>query len=895
MNTSLLPKLKLPNWLLATVFIANGAIICCVYILAKKTNSEHLLILIALTLIGILFLTIHYWVQTQKKQFISDYNSEIEKFALIQHFENLIRYANDIILFTDDQNRILEANDRALEVYGYSREEILLFPIENLFAPRLNNPALEWYSNLKKEGSFLGEAIHICKDASILPVEISARTIILEERVFCQAIIRDITERKVAENALKEREQMLQNQNEEYYALNREFGAICEELSEQNEKLELLNEQLSISENQFRLFMDNFPGGAYIKDSDTRLLYANKSFEIQMGYTLEVMKGKTNSELLAPDKALETDTKDQNVFKTGQLVVEEIENLFKKGNLYLTTNFLIPQPKDQPLLGGIILDLTETRRLEKEVSKLTRAVEQSPVSIVITNTQGDIEYVNPKFTETTGYTLMEALGKNPRILKSDELSTDKYKDLWEIILSGKEWKGEFHNRKKNGELFWENATICPIFDKNGKITHFLAVKEDITKQKQAEKELEENQIKLKNQNEELQKSSARIQEINKELMIAKEKAIESDNLKSAFLANLSHEIRTPMNGIIGFSEMLAMDNLPSEKRRHYTDVIINSTNQLLSIVNDILDLSKIETGQISLSREHIKINKLLIELLSLFKPKADGKNISLIVKKGLDDDKCTIVSDKLRLYQILSNLIGNAVKFTKQGKVTFGYELNGSYLQFFVEDTGIGIPSEYQHRLFGRFQQASSEISRNYGGTGLGLAISKSLVELLKGKIWFTSEQNIGSTFYFTIPFIQIDSIVPGEITKPNETKNIENPITVLLVEDEEINYIFIKEVFDGQPVKLIYASNGIEAIELCKLHAEIDIILMDIKMPLMNGYEATHQIKQFRPHVPIIALTAYAMKEDKEKILSEGLTDYLSKPVKTSDLIKCIKKNLRH
>jgi PAS domain S-box-containing protein len=530
-------------------------------------------------------------------------------------------------------------------------------------------------------------------------------------------------------------------------------------------------------------------------------------------------------------------------------------------------------------------------------------VEQSPVSIVITDINGDIEYINPKFTEITGYSFQEAVGSNPRLLKSKGYPTEVYKNLWETITVGKDWKGEFLNMKKNGEQYWENASISPVFDKNGKITNYIALTEDITKQKLAEQLLEENQQALKRQNqeyiqlnEELQKSNSKIQEINKELMIAKEKAVESDKLKSAFLANLSHEIRTPMNGIIGFSEMLAMDNLLPEKRKHYAEVIITSTNQLLSIVNDILDLSKIETGQIALIKEQVKINKLLIELLSFFKPKTDEKGIKLSITKGLPDDKCTIICDKIRLNQILNNLTSNAIKFTKHGKVSFGYELKENFLQFFIADSGIGIPEEYQHRLFGRFQQANVEISRQYGGTGLGLAISKSLVELLGGKIWFNSTPGVGSTFFFTIPYIVANNDVtqkPSVIPDKTTDKVIEKPITLLLVEDEEINNKYITEIFDGLPVKLIYGSNGVEAVEFCKLHPEIDIILMDIKMPIMNGYEATKQIRQFRPNLPIIALTAYAMKEDKNLALAEGCNDYLAKPVKANDLIQCILKNL--
>jgi PAS domain S-box-containing protein len=871
------------------------------YIIKISTATKTIELILFIFLFLILAISGFAWYQTQKKILKKVYNSEVEKFALIKHFEDIIRYANDIILFIDEKYRVIEANDRALEVYQYLRAEMLLFPAENLFSPEYKENTQNWFETLRKEGAFFGESVHVNKNGDTFPVEISARTIILEEQVFYQTIIRNITERKVAEKKILEREEELKRQNQEYSLLNAEFGSLCEELSEQNEKLEMLNEKLSVSENRFRLFMDNFPGVAIIKDSQNKLLFGNFSFESQMKKPLDTLLGKTNEELFPKNVADIIEMGDQKVFSYNNGFVEEVSDIFKKDSKNLISRFIIPQINNKPLIGTIILDITETRLLEAEVTKFKRIVEQSPVSIVITNTNGIIEYVNKKFTEITGYTKEEAIGQNPSILKSGRMKEDDYKILWDNILSNKEWKGQFLNKKKNGELFWENASIFPLFEKDKQVTHFIGLKEDITKQKKDEEKLEENQLELQKQNEklqklneELQKSSVRIQEINSELMNAKDRAIESDKLKSAFLANLSHEIRTPMNGIIGFSEMLALENITPEKRKHYIEVIISSTNQLLSIVNDILDLSKIETGQISLAKEQININKLLIELLSFFKPKTDAKKIGFEIEKGLPDEKCILFSDKIRLFQVLSNLIGNAIKFTKEGIVKVGYRLIDDNLEFFVEDTGIGIAQEYQHRLFGRFMQANSEITKNYGGTGLGLAISKSLVELLGGKIWFSSELGSGTVFKFTLPYNPSPKINNQSISLENFPSVISNKTIILLAEDEEINHIFIKEVFDGQPVDLIFAENGLEAVELCKLHPEIDIILMDLKMPLMSGFEATQQIKNFRPDLPIIALTAYAMKEDKETALEIGCIDYLSKPVKSSDLIKCVKKHLK-
>ncbi len=360
----------------------------------------------------------------------------------------------------------------------------------------------------------------------------------------------------------------------------------------------------------------------------------------------------------------------------------------------------------------------------------------------------------------------------------------------------------------------------------------------------------------------------------KELIKAKLKAEESNLLKSAFIKNLSHEIRTPMNGIIGFSEMLPQITEDKKKQNHFISIIKSSCKQLINIIDNILEISKIETKQIELSIEEFPVNQLLLELFSTFSIQTTERNIKFYQKPALPDNNCIIKTDKNKISQIMVNLIENAIKFTSQGFVEYGYNYENNDIIFFVKDSGIGIAEEYKNRIFEHFQQVDSYMTRQYGGTGLGLSISKGLIELMEGKIWFESEENKGSTFYFSLPDILI--------SKQNFNNMEEDKIPVLIVEDEELNFIFLEEILMdyNDDIKIFHARDGQEGVELFSKLEGVNVVLMDIKMPRMSGYDSTKKIKQINPDVTIIAQTAYAMKEDKDKALEAGCDDYISKPI---------------
>ncbi|MHB1106958.1 MAG: PAS domain S-box protein [Lutibacter sp.] len=395
-------------------------------------------------------------------------------------------------------------------------------------------------------------------------------------------------------------------------------------------------------------------------------------------------------------------------------------------------------------INGSFQDISDRKSSEEQLRKLSMAVEQSPVSIFLTDTDGNIEYANPKVMEITGYTSEELIGKNPKIFSAGQTPKSVYKKLWKTITSGKAWYGEFHNKRKNGEFFWELASISPIFNKNGKITNYLAVKEDITDLKQKEADLIIS-------NEELAFQNNKIETLAKELLVAKERAEESDRLKSAFLANMSHEIRTPMNGILGFASLLQDPGLTGEKQQKYLKVIEKSGARMLNIINDIVNISKIESGLVNVHIEEIYINEQMETSYNFFKPEADVKGLQFSIKNMLPEKETIIKTDALKIYAILSSLLKNAIKYTDEGTIVYGYDNKGDCLEFYVKDTGIGIPKDRQEAIFERFIQADIYDKMAFQGAGLGLSIAKAYVELLGGKIWVESEEGKGSTFYFTI------------------------------------------------------------------------------------------------------------------------------------------------
>jgi len=388
-------------------------------------------------------------------------------------------------------------------------------------------------------------------------------------------------------------------------------------------------------------------------------------------------------------------------------------------------------------------------------------------------------------------------------------------------------------------------------------------------------------------------------ELENQLLAAKEKAEESDRLKSAFLANMSHEIRTPMNAIIGFSQLMGLPNLTYDKRKRFIEIINSKGNILVKLINDIIDASKVEAGQLTVVYAPCHINNLLRNMLRFYKKekvfqKREALEIKLVIPEGTDF--LELVTDEGRLEQVLTNLISNALKFTERGSIEFGYKTDNNVITFFVKDTGVGIDPQMQTLIFERFRQVDDNTSKKFGGTGLGLSISKGIVNLLGGKIWVESEIGAGTTFFFNLPY----RILPSEdINKEIEVIESQEHLpdwrnkVILIAEDEEVNYIFLNELLSATGVTLLWAKDGGQAVELVNTIKKIDLILMDIKMPVMNGYAATMEIRQINPKLPVVAQTAYAFSEDRQKAESAGCNDYITKPINDKELFGILEKYL--
>jgi len=404
----------------------------------------------------------------------------------------------------------------------------------------------------------------------------------------------------------------------------------------------------------------------------------------------------------------------------------------------------------------------------------------------------------------------------------------------------------------DGKARWYSTTKVPLHDAQGKIIGILGIGRDITTQK-----LEKDTLKE-----------------------AKRQAEIADQLKSAFLANMSHELRTPLNGILGFAQFLRGDNVSLEKRSKYVDIIFYNGKHLLSVINNVIDVAKIDAGEIFINKQNFGLNGLMQRLHKDFLEMLENKNkkeVALKIELSLKDEDSIVFTDQSRLVQIMENILNNAVKFTNCGEIKFGYKpYREGEIIFFVTDTGVGIPVEKQKIIFNKFRQADDSLTRRYGGSGLGLAISKGLVELLGGEIWFESIYHQGSSFYFTLPVVNKDIKQEEEILKLDKKWNNKS---ILIVEDDDMSYRFLELLFKNQYVKIERARDGIAALNRFN-EVPFQLVLMDIRMPEMDGLEVTQRIRQKNQKIPIIALTAYAYDNDKKKAIEAGCNNYLAKPI---------------
>jgi PAS domain S-box-containing protein len=761
-----------------------------------------------------------------------------------------------------------------------------------LVSKSILSPIKEFISNVRslyQNGESISNEVKYASESDLLLITISelknAYTQISEANHEYQTINEELDE-KVKERTieLEENQFKLKEKNEEYLSINEEYEALNEELTQANIDLVTSKKKTEDSETRFKALHNASFGGIAIHDKGV-VLDCNQGLSDISGYTYQELIGMDGLLLIAESLR---EMVMQNIVSENEKPYEAI-GVRKNGKEYplRLEGKMIPY-KGKKVRVVEFRDISEQKAMEnKLLQTLEREqiqadiVRTTPVAIAFGYPDGRLDNCNKAFSELTGYSEKELKSIN----WNEVLTPVKWNEIEAEELKKINPKNNYIQYEK--EYFHKNGNVIPVeivvtakFNKDDQLVHFIGFVSDITERKQSE-------IDLANQNEEYQSINEELLQTIEELNFAKQKAVESDKLKSAFLANMSHEIRTPMNGIVGFAKLLQKHDLSKDKLDDYIKIIVNSSNQLLSIVNDILDISRIETGQMDLYEDKVNLNETLEEIKSFFELKISEKGLNLNLTKDLENKDSDIFIDDSKLRQIIFNLIGNALKFTHTGSIDFGYSINDDKMNLFIKDTGIGISLEDQKHIFNRFNKVEQKSDQLYGGTGLGLAICKGLVERMGGEIWVESESGEGSSFYITLPYKKSKATKEAYQIKEDDIKFLK--FKVLIVEDEEINAFYLEELLEKQNINFIHVWNGEDAVKTCINNDEIDLVLMDIKLPKMSGFEATKKIKEKKPNLPIIAQTAYAMKSDELEALKVGCDAYISKPIVEEKLLKLI------
>ncbi len=647
------------------------------------------------------------------------------------------------------------------------------------------------------------------------------------------------------------------------WLLRRKVKQKTQEINNELNQRRKIQKQLLSSEKRIRQIIDLVPLIIFAKDEKNNIILANKvaSGFIGISYGKILTKKNIKEKYIGILERIKYSDKKQVINKYS------IENA--NGEERILDITMIPyteySSKENSTLV-VAVDITKQNQIEnsltKEKSILHSLINSIPDLIFYKDIDGKYIGANIAFLNFHSFKEIDFCGKTDYELYDSDRADYLFQLDSEILIDKRTYRGETWDTNKNGDKFLFDTVKKLFVDDAGNILGIIGICRDITERYETAKLLKE----------------------------AKSKAEKADRFKTAFLANMSHEIRTPLNSIIGFSDLLADPDLTSDQREEYVDLVNRSGISLLNLIDEILDISKIEAGQIQINQSEYKINKIINDLYYSFDGIKNSKhkdNVTLSYETENKDENFTIVTDGFRLKQILTNLIGNALKFTEEGYIKFGYSITeDNYLQFYVKDSGIGISEKEQNSVFDRFKQLKT--NRNKEGSGLGLAISKKLVELLDGKIWVNSVKDKGTTFYFKIPLVEISATkIANKKTKSIEGLNWKDK-KILVAEDNEANYILIHEMLRKTNAEIIWAKNGQEAVDICKKD-DVNAVLMDIKMPVLDGIEATTQIKSFNKNIPIIAQTAYALDEEKERFLNYGCDAYLSKPIILKKLISTL------
>jgi PAS domain S-box-containing protein len=667
--------------------------------------------------------------------------------------------------------------------------------------------------------------------------------------------------------------------------------------SSKNYLPEISNSEL-IDSIPFDYAIDSTSTSFVMTDNIGNSVYHNKSFIMNYGYTAIEINSLGGFLNIFEDS--DTAEMTRELLKNKNSWKFEVDLKTKSGRVITTLLNVDPIRGSSDKCDGFIFsltDVTKRKQVEKTLQVRNRAIEASSNGIVIADVrlpETPIIYVNKAFEKISGYPITEIIGRPFLFLLNENENKIEKNKITNAIKKGKNYSEDISLFKKNGKKVWIEFDISPVFNFVGKLTHYVGVQSDITDQKNAEEELRQYAL-------DLEKTKKTLEEKATELEGAKLKAEEATKAKSEFLANISHEIRTPLNGIIGMTELVLDTELNSEQKE-YLDTVKVSSESLLTIINDILDFAKIEAGKLELYPTKFSLREVSEEITKTLAIRAKQKGLKLEnnVDVNIPD---LLVGDTGRLRQILVNLIGNSLKFTEEGEIRVNVSVEEKLPQkikllFSVEDTGIGIPEEKQKDIFKAFDQVAGSNAKDHVGTGLGLAITTQLVELMNGKIWMESpvdkqnkeNEHPGSIFNFIIELGLVDDFVPVEDNHSEVKQNVllNRQLFILLAEDNKVNQKLASRMLEKLGHEVVIAENGEEVIQKMK-QGDFDLILMDVQMPIMDGFQATKKIRESEQnsskHIPIIALTAYAMKGDREKCLAVGMDGYLSKPINLKEV----------
>lgn len=807
----------------------------------------------------------------------------------LRKYTTLVEKSADPILIIQD-GIFVDCNDAAVKFLKYdSKEEIINTPPYDQspeYQPdgqRSINKAKQMIEIAIKDGRNYFEWVHTQKDGTEKWVDVSLTYIQDNEGDSIHTIWRDISERKKAEKTqevLFKISEVIEVSDSLEDILKKIHLLLGNIINNENFYVALYNEQNDTY--TFPIYIDKYDSldpneeqvshkslTDYIRRTGKALL-VTEELEAELNKKEEIILIGEPSPIWLGAPLIDTDS--NKIIGIIGIQHYEDKNAYDESDLellkYVARNIgtLIARKKSEILL----------KESEEQFRTLT---ETATDGIIMLNEKGNISVWNKSAERIFGYTFNEAIGKDVHDFLVPKQYLSKAKPAFESFLQT--GKGdligktvEITGKRKDGSLFPVELSISKINKENGWFA--TGIIRDITDRKYAELELKK----------------------------AKEKAEESDKLKTAFLANMSHEIRTPMNAILGFSELLALPDIEDEEKIEFIKLIQNNSNLLLNLINDIIDIAKIEAGLLNIYTNDFSIKDLLDDLLKTYSEiKLNMGKSEIELSLNFPDylKNLIINSDPNRVKQVISNLFGNALKYTEKGSIELGCyftKLADSHneLIFYVKDTGIGIPEEKLNVIFDRFRQADDSYTRVYGGTGLGLAISNNIAKLLGGNIRVESKVKSGSTFYFSLPISEIidTTDVTKEDTKKKPATNDYTGIKILVAEDVESNFQLLRTYLKKTNAEIHWVKNGKEAVEFFKQNKDISIILMDMQMPLLNGYEATKQIKAINPDIPIIAETAFALAGDKDKIIAAGCDDYISKPIRANELYSAINKLLK-